>query len=209
MAKAPTKPKTTAAKKPTTRKPSTKTAKVVQDVDADGEAVVVALGAKPAKAKKPAAPKGPPAPFVDPRTRVERGATVVHYDDEGRTAIDRLLPLVDAVQAAGDLVVYNVSHSDGTVYLGIALPGQNAPYSEMPGLMIGVDARSDQASFDHTPLGLATADLVRDAALDMLATLRGGDGDEQKTPLGWRQDWQLHAHAAAESVAERHSATRH
>lgn len=207
---------TTTKKKPAARKPArratpvapkkttAKTAAALEDGATIGEDVAVAPKAK--RAKK--APSEPKAPAALPRVTTVHGPTTVHHgDDADRATVERVLPILEGLQINKHVVPYLLACSEGAMHLSIALPGQNVPYTDLPGLTFTVDPYTLDVSLDAIPLGPLGVDLLEIGGTALLECLRAEPGGEI-TPLGWRKDWQPHLAMMAGVVADAHAATR-
>jgi hypothetical protein len=203
-------------KKPAAKKPARKTApsaskKTTAEAAAAleggadvGEETVVTPRAKRAR-KAPSEPKTPAAP---PRVTTVHGPTTVHHgDDADRATVDRVLPILEALQVNKHVVPYLLACSEGAMHLSIALPGQNVPYADLPGLTLTVDPYTLDVRLDAIPLGPLDVDLLEIGGTTLLECLRAEPGGEI-TPLGWRKDWQPHLAMMAGVVADAHAATR-
>lgn len=205
---------TTTKKKPAAKKPAKRTATkkatskaVAAAVLDDGIEAEAATEPKPKRAKK--APAEPKAPAVPPRITTTHGPTTVHHGDADDLAIvERVLPTLEALQINKHVVPYLLACSQGAMHLSIAMPGQNVPYSELPGLTFTIDRETLDVSLDAIPLGPLGVDLIETGGLVLLEALRPDEGGEI-TPLGWRKDWEPRLAMMAGVVADAHAATRH
>lgn len=191
--------KKTAAKKPAAKRATKKPAPKVASVAVDGITGEPVEAAKPKRAKK--APAEPKAPAAAPRVTGVHGATTVHHGDDADLAIvQRVLPTLDTVQANGNVVPYLLACSQGAMHLSIALPGQNVPYSDLPGLTLTVDAATLDVDLDGIALGGLDVDLIDIGGAALLECLRPLQGAEVNS-LGWRKDWETHLAMVAGVVA--------
>lgn len=166
---------------------------------------------KPKAVKKPATKtKAPPAAkakavksVAAPATPayqilLERPGTRIHYvDATGETAIAAMIPVADAAQALGRILIRSITMSDDTVLLGTMLDRHsNTP--DQPGIVLSVSA-DGILSLDDDVIGPVTGNLINDAAFATLIAVQGVD-DEPRTPIGWHVDWQARATDALASV---------
>ena len=126
---------------------------------------------------------------------------------EAVATVERVLPILEGLQINKHVVPYLLACSEGAMHLSIALPGQNVPYTDLPGLTFTVDPYTLDVSLDAIPLGPLGVDLLEIGGTALLECLRAEPGGEI-TPLGWRKDWQPHLAMMAGVVADAHAATR-
>jgi hypothetical protein len=199
------------AKKPAAKRPTSKAAPKVASVAVDETTGEPVAAAKPKRAKK--APPEPKAPAAAPRVTSIHGTTTVHHgDDADHAIVQRVLPTVEAVEANGNVVPYLLACSQGAMHLSIALPGQNLPYSDLPGLTLTIDPETLDVDLDGIPLGALDVDLIDIGGAALLESLRPLEGAEVNN-LGWRKDWESHlamvAGVVASARAHTLAATRH
>jgi hypothetical protein len=199
------------AKKSAVKRPAKKAAPRVASVAVDGITGEPVATAKPKRAKK--APTEPKAPAAATRVTSVHGTTTVHHSDEADLAIvQRVLPTLETVQANGNVVPYLLACSQGAMHLSIALPGQNLPYSDLPGLTLTVDPETLHVDLDGIHLGALDVDLIDIGGSALLESLRPLEGAEVNN-LGWRKDWESHlamvAGVVADARAQTLEATRH
>lgn len=199
------------AKKSAVKRSAKKAAPKVASVAVDEITGEPVAAGKPKRAKK--APAEPKAPAAAPRVTSVHGATTVHHgDDADHAVVQRVLPTLEAVQANGNVVPYLLACSQGTMHLSIALPGQNLPYSDLPGLTLTVDPATLDVDLDGIRLGALDVDLIDIGGAALLESLRPLEGAEVNN-LGWRKDWETHlamvAGVVASARAQTLDATRH
>jgi len=199
------KPTAKTARKAAPKKTNAKALAAAETIDGAIDDEAAAPKAKRAK-KAPSEPKAPAAP---PRITTTHGPTTVHHGDaDDLAAVERVLPTLEALQINKHVVPYLLACSHGAMHLSIAMPGQNLPYSDLPGLTLTVDPYTLETSLDAVRLGILDVDLIETGGLVLLEALRPSAG-EAVTPLGWRKDWETHLAMMADVVAGAHAATRH
>jgi hypothetical protein len=201
MAKAPTKKKTPAKK--ATKKAAPRTATVPKVAAAEDEAP---FPDKPAaKRKKTVAKKASlPKVAVDTRVITMHGETRLTHHGDGGDALNALIPMLDAVKASGKVVITSIAHAGAETTLHAVLPGHPEPYDANPGIILTIGGNGLLA-FDHIAIGLATANLIEEAATSLFAAMRHDEGAAPAT-VGRRADWLAMANAAANDLSERYAA---
>lgn len=206
------------ARKPTTRKPTGKLSdvkpsrapsmlRIEQDAEVTSAGEAAATKAKPTRkaaaaktAKKPVTAKS----GADARTTFTHGETrLTHSDEAGRLALEAMTDLIDQVHAMGRVRITSASHGAGTTMMHIVLPGAPTDYESRPGLILAVDGLDGLVSFDHAVIGIASPELIDDAAWSLL-TAMAGDDENPANATGRRADWFEAALDAADAVGLRH-----
>lgn len=154
---------------------------------------------KPAKKKRRKTLEPQNAVVMHGETRITHG-----LGEDDAKAVQPIGRLIEEIHAKGRVLVTSAAHFGNRTTMHIVLPDHPQTYDSHPGLILEIDAVTNQVSFDHVVVGRVTADLMDDAAYTILTTMRGED-PAARNAIGKIEDWFSQSVSAAEDVADRHA----